>query len=159
MLVTYRIESTSNWLRLINLSAKRAGERSAGNLHAPFDVAGDGNQLTVRLVRHSQRKRGAPDRSDLRSMAPFLDPTRRRLAWCIRRCTNDAAASLGGKHGQGLPRRDLVLTEVRTVRSSYEASRCFKAVRVPGFALTLRQTPFSSYDSLSTWTFLRMSAS
>src|SRR5258708_37432395 len=75
MLVTYRIESTSNWLRLINLSAKRAGERSAGNLHAPFDVAGDGNQLTVRLVRHSQRKRGAPDRSDLRSMAPFLDPT------------------------------------------------------------------------------------
>src|SRR5258708_7972528 len=76
MLVTYRIESTSNWLRLINLSAKRAGERSAGNLHAPFDVAGDGKKLTVRLVRHSQRKRGAPDRSDLRSMAPFLDPTR-----------------------------------------------------------------------------------
>jgi hypothetical protein len=71
----HRIESTSNWLRLINLSAKRAGERSAGNLHAPFDVAGDGNQLTVRLVRHSQRKRGGPDRSDLRSMAPFLDPT------------------------------------------------------------------------------------
>src|SRR5258708_27084868 len=79
MLVTYRIESTSNWLRLINLSAKRAGERSAGNLHAPFDVAGDGKQLTVRLVRHSQRKRGAPDRSDLRSMAPFLDPTRDSL--------------------------------------------------------------------------------
>src|SRR5713226_6847436 len=70
-----RIDSTSNWLRPINLSAKRAGERSAGNLHAPFDVAGDGNQLTVRLVRHSQRKRGGPDRSDLRSMAPFLDPT------------------------------------------------------------------------------------
>ena len=39
------IESTSNWLRPINLHAKRAGERSAGNLHAPFDVAGDGNQL------------------------------------------------------------------------------------------------------------------
>jgi hypothetical protein len=44
-------------------------------------------------------------------------------------------------------------------RESHEASRCFKAVRVPGFALTLRQTPFSSYDSLRTWTFLRMSAS
>ena len=42
---------------------KRAGERSAGNLHAPFDVAGDGNQLTVRFVRHSQRKRGATDRT------------------------------------------------------------------------------------------------
>src|SRR5712664_4987029 len=66
MLVTYRIESTSNWLRLINLSAKRAGERSAGNLHAPFDVTGDGTQLTVRLVRHSHRKRGAPDRPNLR---------------------------------------------------------------------------------------------
>src|SRR5260370_11941375 len=71
-----RIESTHNWLRRINLLAKRAGERSAGNLHAPFDVAGNGNQLTVRLVRHSQRKRRATDRSDLRSMAPFLDPTR-----------------------------------------------------------------------------------
>jgi hypothetical protein len=50
---------------------------SAGNLHAPFDVAGDGNQLTVRLVRHSQRKRRATDRSNLRSVAPFLDPTNR----------------------------------------------------------------------------------
>jgi hypothetical protein len=47
----------------------------------------------------------------------------------------------------------------RSRRSFYEESRCFKAVRVPGFALILRQTPFSSYDSLSTWTFLRMSAS
>jgi hypothetical protein len=70
-----RIESTSNGLRRVNLLAKRAGERSAGNLHAPFDVAGNGNQLTVRLVRHSQRKRRAMDRSNLRSMAPFLDPT------------------------------------------------------------------------------------
>jgi hypothetical protein len=70
------IESTAHWLRPINLLAKRAGEQSAGNLHAPFDVAGDGNQLTVRLVRHSQRKRGATDRSNLRSQAPFLDPTR-----------------------------------------------------------------------------------
>ena len=49
-----------------------------GNLHAPFDVAGDGTQLTVRLVRHSQRKRGATDRSDLRSMASALDPTDER---------------------------------------------------------------------------------
>src|SRR6266481_933816 len=71
-----RIESTSNRLRPINLLAKRAGERSAGNLHAPFDVAGNGNQLTVRLVRHPQRKRRATDRSNLRSVAPFPDPTR-----------------------------------------------------------------------------------
>ena len=58
----------------MNPLAKRAGERRAGN-HARFNVAGDGNQLTVRLVRHSQTKRVATDRSDLRSMAPFLDPT------------------------------------------------------------------------------------
>src|SRR5215471_9716904 len=58
------IESTANWLRLINLLAKRAGERSAGNLHAPFDVAGDGNQLTVRLV-------GTPEETGSnRSIAP-----------------------------------------------------------------------------------------
>jgi hypothetical protein len=76
------IESTAHWLRPINLLAKRAGEQSAGNLHAPFDVAGDGNQLTVRLVRHSQRKRGATDRSNLRSQAPFLDPTRGRV-WVL----------------------------------------------------------------------------
>ena len=70
-----RIESTTDSIRLINLLVKRAGERSAGNPHAPFDVAGDGNQLTIRLVRHSQRKRGATDRLNLRSQAPFLDPT------------------------------------------------------------------------------------
>jgi hypothetical protein len=50
------------------------------NLYAPFDVAENGNQLTVRLVRHSQRKRRATDRSHLRSMAPFLDPTRCRFS-------------------------------------------------------------------------------
>src|SRR5580704_13660610 len=44
-------------------------------------------------------------------------------------------------------------------RSSYDASRRFKAVTVPGFAFILRQTPFSSYDSLSTTMFLRISAS
>jgi|ERR1035437_2597727 hypothetical protein len=76
--MTHQDRKHPQWLRPINLLAKRAGERSAGNLHAPFDVAGDGNQLTVLLVRHSQRKRGATDRPDLRSMAPFLDPTRRR---------------------------------------------------------------------------------
>jgi hypothetical protein len=69
------LKAPPNRLRPINLLAKRAGERSAGNLHAPFDVAGNGNQLTVRLVRHSQRKRRATDRSNLRGMAPFLDPT------------------------------------------------------------------------------------
>src|SRR6266576_282223 len=41
----------------------------------------DGNQLTVRLVRHSQRKRRATDRSNLRSMARHSStlPGRRAL--------------------------------------------------------------------------------
>ena len=34
------IESTAHWLRPTNLLAKRAGERSAGNLHAPFGRGG-----------------------------------------------------------------------------------------------------------------------
>jgi predicted HNH restriction endonuclease len=59
----------------ITLDRKRAGKPIAGNRHDGFEVAGAGNQLTVWLVRHSQRKRGATDRLNLRSMAPVLDPT------------------------------------------------------------------------------------
>jgi len=55
---------------------KQTGERSAGNPHATFEVAGAGNRLTVWLVRHSQRKRGATARLNLRSRAPVLDPTK-----------------------------------------------------------------------------------
>jgi len=51
-----RIESASDGRRHISLAVKRAGEPSAGNRHARFDVAGAGNQLTARIVRHSQRK-------------------------------------------------------------------------------------------------------
>jgi hypothetical protein len=40
------------------LDRKCAGARSAGNPHATCDVAGTGIRFTVRLVRHSQRKRG-----------------------------------------------------------------------------------------------------
>jgi transposase len=46
---------------------KQTGKRSAGNLHAAFDVAGTGNGIMVRLMRHSQRKRGETDRPDLNS--------------------------------------------------------------------------------------------
>jgi hypothetical protein len=60
----------------ITLDRKRAGKPIAGNRHDGFEAAGAGNQLTVWLVRHSQRKRGATDRLNLRSMAPVLDPTR-----------------------------------------------------------------------------------
>ena len=59
----------------ITLDAKCAGARSAGNPHAACEEAGAGNGFTVRLVRHSQRKRGVTDRPRLRSTAPALDPT------------------------------------------------------------------------------------
>ena len=57
----------------------QAGKPSAGKPPAGFDAAGAGDQLTVRLVWHSHRKRGATDRLNLRVMAPVLDPTCERL--------------------------------------------------------------------------------
>src|ERR1700730_6547588 len=45
---------------------KQTGKPSAGKPPAGFDAAGAGNLPTVRLVRHSQRKRGATDRLNLR---------------------------------------------------------------------------------------------
>src|SRR5437667_3571312 len=68
-------ESCTSTIGHITRDEKQTGERSAGNPHATFDVAGAETQLTIRLVRHSQRKRGATDRSDLRSLASVLDPT------------------------------------------------------------------------------------
>src|SRR5713226_5343009 len=61
-------ESQSSMIGLITFDRKQAGKPSAGNPHAGFDVAGAGNRLTVRLVRHSQRKRGATDRLSLRGI-------------------------------------------------------------------------------------------
>jgi len=58
----------------ITLDVKHTGKPSAGNLHAGFDEAGAGNQLTIRLVRHSQRKRGATDRLNLRSLGASPRP-------------------------------------------------------------------------------------
>ena len=69
-------ESESKPTRLINLAVKQTGKPTAGNPPAGLDEAGTGNGLTVRLVRHFQRKRGATDRPNLRSAAPVLDPTR-----------------------------------------------------------------------------------
>jgi hypothetical protein len=73
-------ESRSGKIGHISLGVKQTRKPSAGNLHAGFDVAGTGNQLTVWLVRHSQRKRRATARPNLRSMAPVLDPTSSRMA-------------------------------------------------------------------------------
>jgi hypothetical protein len=79
-------ESCSARMSHITLDKKHTGKPSAGKLHAGFDEAGTGNRLTIRLVRHSQRKRGAIDRPSLRSAAPVLDPTKggrkkRRRTW------------------------------------------------------------------------------
>src|SRR5580692_1992085 len=71
-------ESRPGARRPINPFTKRAGKPTAGKPHGGFDAAGTGNGLTARLVRHSQRKRGATDRPDLRSTAPVLDPTDRQ---------------------------------------------------------------------------------
>src|SRR5664280_3012406 len=64
---------------LITLEGKQTGKPIAGNRHDGFDEAGAGNQLTVWLLRHSQSKRGATARLNLRSVAPVLDPTK---SWC-----------------------------------------------------------------------------
>ena len=68
--------SRSSLIGPITLDVKCAGARSAGNPHATCDVAGAGNQFTVRLVRHSQRKRGATDRPDLRNYGASPRPSR-----------------------------------------------------------------------------------
>src|ERR1039457_3694119 len=68
-------ESCPSKIGPINLGTKQTGAPSAGNLHAGCDAAGAGNGFTVWLLRHSQRKRGATDRPDLRNTAPVLDPT------------------------------------------------------------------------------------
>src|ERR1019366_6382703 len=69
-------ESRSSTIGHITLGMKQTGAPSAGNPHAGCDVAGAGNGFTVWLLRHSQRKRGAMARLDLRNTAPVLDPTR-----------------------------------------------------------------------------------
>jgi hypothetical protein len=68
-------ESAAALVGRISLGVKRAGERSAGNPPAPFEVAGVGDGFTAGLMRHSRRKRGATDRPGLRNTAPALDPT------------------------------------------------------------------------------------
>src|SRR5580704_7021558 len=70
-----RCESRPSTIGPITLDTKQTGAPSAGNPHAGCDVAGAGNGFTVWLLRHSQRKRGATARLNLRNTAPVLDPT------------------------------------------------------------------------------------
>jgi hypothetical protein len=65
-----------------------------GSPHATCDVAGGWNLFTVWLLRHSQRKRGAMDRPDLRNPAPVLDAPRRisfrhAVSRVVRPCTTN----------------------------------------------------------------------
>src|ERR1017187_382092 len=96
-----RCESRSSTIGHITLGTKQTGAPSAGNPHAGCDAAGAGNGFTVWLLRHSQRKRGATARLDLRNTAPVLDPTGMAtgisclpLTWDLRR---------GGRFGIGCP--------------------------------------------------------
>src|ERR1700748_1912086 len=61
-----RAESRYSAIALINLDEKQTGAPSAGNPHAGCEVAGAGTRLTVRILRHFQRKREATDRLNLR---------------------------------------------------------------------------------------------
>src|SRR6516164_9151717 len=80
-----QLGSRPSLIDLINLGVNCAGARSAGNPLATCDVAGAGNQFTVWLVRHSQRKRGATDRPDLRSTGASPRPYRANEAGPCRR--------------------------------------------------------------------------
>ena len=94
----------------ITLRGKCAGARSAGKPHAACDVAGAGNGLTVRLVRHSHRKRGETDRPRLRSTAPALDPTEDEFAATKKRALDDFVRSYRYR------RRDASATKRRASR-------------------------------------------
>ena len=58
---------------LINLGAKHAGERSAGNPPAAFDVAGAGNVTMAAGLRASAKALDHPPAPKVG--APVLDPT------------------------------------------------------------------------------------
>ena len=67
-------ESTPSPIGLITLGVKPAGKRSAANLHAPFDVAGDGN-LAYAVAPFLDPTDAAGDGNLAYAVAPFLDPT------------------------------------------------------------------------------------
>jgi len=80
-----RVESIPDLLGLIIFAAKRTGERSAGNRHAPFDVAGAGNGTFQGLPHQSStllmwRELETGPRTHLPVTAPVPDPTKSRPA-------------------------------------------------------------------------------
>src|SRR3954468_21156006 len=94
----------------ITLGTKRTGKPGAGGPHAGFDEAGAGDGLTAGLVRHSQRKRGATDRPDLRGTAPVLDPTgggrMEKVSWPVdRHCRSKRTAKRSPAQTENLASR------------------------------------------------------
>ncbi len=69
------VESDSDLIGPINLDAKCAGKRSAGNPHAAFEEAGAGNGATDIPTRARRGKPRTQTRNALRATAPVLDPT------------------------------------------------------------------------------------
>ena len=68
-------ESTADLIGHINFDMKATGERSAGNPHATFEVAGAGNGMMENPKRARNRKRGHKPRVNLHITASVLDPT------------------------------------------------------------------------------------
>jgi hypothetical protein len=59
----------------ITLGVKRTGERGAGNPHATFDRAGNGNGLTAMTKRARSRKTADTAKSEPKEHRAVPDPT------------------------------------------------------------------------------------
>ena len=68
-----RAESIVSGIGLINLDEKNAGERSAGNPPAAFDVEGVGNVAMAAGLRATAKAVEEPPEPN--ACAPILDPT------------------------------------------------------------------------------------
>ena len=81
-------ESNTSKIGHITFDAKHAGERSAGNPHAAFDVAGAGNVIRSRLcgTRPQTRSELKVEQTLTPSNAPVSDPTLGDGGAVMRRC-------------------------------------------------------------------------
>jgi len=90
---------------------KVVGKPYEGEPHVRFEVAGNGDQDTVKLLRHSQRKRGATDR-------PYLTLRRHSLTLPLRRmralaCGNHSSlyAQSGSQIGSPLVAMEYIVVQ------------------------------------------------
>ena len=67
------VDSVASLIGLITLAVKHAGERSAGNPHAPFEVAGAGNVAMAAGLRATAKAVDHPPEPNVG--APVLEPT------------------------------------------------------------------------------------